>query len=66
MISQTLEAFLPQPLSLLSSVFERYIPTVGLQNGTLYEILAPNKGAGNVTVSATSEKVDAGNGIYLL
>ncbi|KAJ7343778.1 hypothetical protein DFH08DRAFT_961925 [Mycena albidolilacea] len=57
---QTLEAFLPQPLSLLSSVFERYIPTVGLQNGTLYEILAPNKGAGNVTVNATTFDITCG------
>ncbi|KAJ7935839.1 hypothetical protein B0H13DRAFT_1853952 [Mycena leptocephala] len=49
-----LNDFLPQPLSLLPSVFQSAIPTLGLYNGTIYDLLVPNEGVGNVTVNGTA------------
>ncbi|KAJ7241782.1 hypothetical protein C8J57DRAFT_72858 [Mycena rebaudengoi] len=62
-IIDNLAFFLPQPLSLLPSVLQGSVPTLGLHNGTIYDVLIPNEGVGNVTVNGTSFNITCG---YLL
>ncbi|KAJ7232299.1 hypothetical protein C8J57DRAFT_1250713 [Mycena rebaudengoi] len=62
-IIDNLAFFLPQPLSLLPSVLQGSVPTLGLHNGTIYDVLIPNEGVGNVTVNGTGFNITCG---YLL
>ncbi|KAK7018990.1 hypothetical protein R3P38DRAFT_2979971 [Favolaschia claudopus] len=57
---ETLIYFIPQPLSVLPFVFQGYIPTLGLHNGSMYEVLAPNEGFGNIAVKGTKFDITCG------
>ncbi|KAJ6484091.1 hypothetical protein C8R45DRAFT_1000161 [Mycena sanguinolenta] len=46
--------------SLLPAVFENIFPTVGLHNGSMYDVLAINEGAGNATVDGTAFNITCG------
>ncbi|KAJ7221113.1 hypothetical protein C8J57DRAFT_1393394 [Mycena rebaudengoi] len=62
-VLDSLAFFLPQPLPLLPSVLQGSVPTLGLHNGTIYDVLIPNEGVGNVTVNGTGFNITCG---YLL
>ncbi|KAF7376974.1 hypothetical protein MSAN_00115200 [Mycena sanguinolenta] len=52
--------FLPQPLALLPTVFENIFTTLGLHNGSMYDVLAVNEGTGNATVNGTGFNITCG------
>ncbi|KAJ7710620.1 hypothetical protein B0H17DRAFT_1324277 [Mycena rosella] len=59
-IIDNLDYFLPQPLSLLPSVFKGSVPALGLHNGTIYDVPIPNEGVGNVTANGTGFNITCG------
>ncbi|KAJ7605133.1 hypothetical protein DFH06DRAFT_261292 [Mycena polygramma] len=59
-IIDTLYTFLPQPLSQLPSVFTGAVTTLGLHNGTIYDVLATTDGVGNVSVPGTGFNISCG------
>ncbi|KAJ7469780.1 hypothetical protein B0H11DRAFT_2043369 [Mycena galericulata] len=59
-VMDNLVRFVPQQLSFLPTVFDNFVTTLGLQNGTIYEVLVPNEGTGNVSVNATNFDIACG------
>ncbi|KAF7360033.1 hypothetical protein MVEN_00731000 [Mycena venus] len=59
-LPDNLMRYVPKQLSFLPTVFDNFVTTLGLQNGTIYEVVAPNEGTGNVTVNATNFDITCG------
>ncbi|KAJ6577670.1 hypothetical protein B0H19DRAFT_1370797 [Mycena capillaripes] len=59
-IVDNLLTFLPQPLSQLPSVFQNSIPTLGLHNGAIYDVLVVNEGVGTINVGGTGFNMTCG------
>ncbi|KAF8212755.1 hypothetical protein K438DRAFT_1805044 [Mycena galopus ATCC 62051] len=55
-----LPSFLHQPLSILPTVFSGFIPTLGLHNGTMYEVLSSSEGVGTATLNGTGFNITCG------
>ncbi|KAJ6484078.1 hypothetical protein C8R45DRAFT_1099239 [Mycena sanguinolenta] len=55
-----LSNFLPLPLTFLPTVFENIFLTVGLHNGSMYDVRAVNEGSGHATVNGTGFNITCG------